>query len=99
MNFTLGYLEIILGPMFSGKTTELMRISNRYKHSNIKCCIINHSLDDNRYNDNNHMVSHNKYKVPCIYTNSLKNSCKHEKLRERVDSLMEKLQSQLSVGF
>ena len=72
MNFTLGYLEIILGPMFSGKTTELMRISNRYKHSNIKCCIINHSLDDNRYNDNNHMVSHNKYKVPCIYTNSLK---------------------------
>lgn len=71
MNFTVGYLEIILGPMFSGKTTELMRISNRYKHSNIKCCIINHSLDDDRYNDNMNMVSHNKYKVPCIYTKTL----------------------------
>ena len=44
MNFTVGYLEIILGPMFSGKTTELIRIRNRYKHSNIKCCIINHSF-------------------------------------------------------
>ena len=80
MNFTVGYLEIILGPMFSGKTTELIRIRNRYKHSNIKCCIINHSLDDDRYNDNTHMVSHNKYKVPCIYTKALK-----DKLLEMLD--------------
>ena len=25
-----GYLKVILGPMFSGKTTELIRIYNRY---------------------------------------------------------------------
>ena len=61
MNFTMGYLEIILGPMFSGKTTELIRIRNRYKHSNIKCCIINHSLDDDRYNDNAHIVISTTY--------------------------------------
>jgi len=75
MNLNKGYLEVILGPMFSGKTTELIRIRNRYKHSNIKCCIINHSLDD-RYNEEynvvEHMVSHNHLKVPCVYSKTLK---------------------------
>ncbi|MAR51090.1 MAG: hypothetical protein CML42_08190 [Rhodobacteraceae bacterium] len=70
MNLNKGYLEVILGPMFSGKTTELIRIRNRYKHSNIKCCIINHSLDD-RYQEEYHMVSHDQCKVPCIYTTNL----------------------------
>lgn len=70
MNYNESYLEVILGPMFSGKTTELIRIRNRYKHSNIKCCIVNHSLDD-RYNEEFHMVSHDQCKVPCIYAKTL----------------------------
>ena len=70
MNLNKGYLEVILGPMFSGKTTELIRIRNRYKHSNIKCCIINHSLD-NRDGEEYNMVSHDQCKVPCIYVTTL----------------------------
>ena len=46
---TSGYLEVILGPMFSGKTTELMRIYNRYKECEIPCIVINHSNDKERW--------------------------------------------------
>ena len=28
---THGYLELIIGPMYAGKSTELIRIINRYK--------------------------------------------------------------------
>ena len=31
MSYSNGYLKVILGSMFSGKTTELIRIYNRYK--------------------------------------------------------------------
>ncbi|AFB76935.1 thymidine kinase [Cotia virus SPAn232] len=41
-----GYIKLILGPMFSGKTTELVRIVKRYKIANYKCCVIKY------YNDN-----------------------------------------------
>ena len=36
-----GYLGVFLGPMFSGKTTELIRIYNKYSSCDIRCCIIN----------------------------------------------------------
>ena len=39
-----GYLKIIVGPMFSGKTSELITISRLYKRCEISVCIINYSL-------------------------------------------------------
>tara|TARA_A100001015_G_scaffold313656_1_gene421380 strand:- start:2912 stop:3499 length:588 start_codon:yes stop_codon:yes gene_type:complete len=41
-----GYLKVILGSMFSGKTTELIKEYNRYTSCGFKCCFINHRLDD-----------------------------------------------------
>ena len=38
-------VEIILGCMFSGKSTELLRRCNRYKAIGISIVLINHSLD------------------------------------------------------
>jgi thymidine kinase len=38
-------LEIILGPMFSGKSTELLRRTSRYEAIGKKIFIINHSND------------------------------------------------------
>lgn len=49
-------LEIIMGPMFSGKTTELLRRVNRYKYSTETVCLVKFS-GDNRYSDQN-IVSH-----------------------------------------
>jgi len=43
--------------MFSGKTTELMKIINKYKISNKKCLVINYSKD-NRYSNQNYIISH-----------------------------------------
>lgn len=43
--FSFGMIEIITGPMFSGKTEELIRRIKILKYSDIKTLIIKHSLD------------------------------------------------------
>ena len=40
-----GRLELILGPMFSGKSAELIRIINRYESINKNILAISHSID------------------------------------------------------
>lgn len=60
----VGYLELIIGPMFSGKTSKLIEIYKQCNFCNIPVCVINHSIDT-RYHDT--MVStHDKIMVPCI---------------------------------
>ena len=44
------YLEIILGPMFSGKTSKLLELYKQYKFCNIPISVINHSADT-RYHE------------------------------------------------
>ena len=60
-----GKLELIIGNMFSGKTTELIRRINREKSINKRILVINY-LADNRY-FNNCIVTHDQTKI-----NSLK---------------------------
>lgn len=64
-----GYLELIIGPMFSGKTTELLEIYKKCKFCNISVSIINHNFD-NRYHDTM-LSSHNKIMAPCIPTDKI----------------------------
>lgn len=60
-----GYLKIILGSMFAGKTTEIIKEYNKHISCGFKCCIINHSID-NRYGTNNTtMATHNNKVVEC----------------------------------
>lgn len=63
------YLEIILGCMFSGKTTRLIEVYKQCKFCNISVAVINHAID-NRYDDNL-LSSHDKIKIPCIKTDKL----------------------------
>ena len=63
------YLEIILGSMFSGKTSRLVEIYKQCKFCNIPVLVVNHSCD-NRYDDEL-LSTHDKIKIPCIKTNSL----------------------------
>ena len=54
-----GYLEIILGPMFSGKTTKLLETYHYYHtRQNKRCIILGHKIDD-RY-DKYKITSHDK---------------------------------------
>jgi thymidine kinase len=64
-----GYLELIIGPMFSSKTTRLVEIYKQCKFCNISVAVINHSID-NRYDDEL-LSTHDKIKIPCIKTERL----------------------------
>jgi len=61
----VGRLELIIGNMFSGKSSELIRRINRERSINKKILVINY-IDDNRYSTNS-VASHDNVKV-----NSLK---------------------------
>lgn len=45
-----GKLTLIIGPMFSGKTEELMRLARRARIASSKCLVVR-STKDNRYGD------------------------------------------------
>ena len=59
----MGYLEIILGPMFSGKTSRLLNIYKKCLSEDIKCYVINYS-EDKRYSENR-LSTHNKKMIEC----------------------------------
>ena len=65
----MGYLEIILGPMYSSKSTRLVEIYKKCKFCNISVSIINHSIDK-RYHDTM-LSTHDKIMAPCIQATTL----------------------------
>ena len=58
-----GYLKVILGCMFSGKTTELIKEYNRHKACDIRCCFVNHSADDRYGSGTTTTKTHNQSSV------------------------------------
>jgi thymidine kinase len=62
--YDCGYLEIIKGPMFSGKTTRLLDIHKKYAFCDIKTLVINYA-NDTRYSDSC-LSSHDKIMIPCF---------------------------------
>jgi thymidine kinase len=60
-----GYLELILGPMFSGKTSTLKKIYDQCMYCNIPVMVINYEAD-NRYCDASFMSTHDKVMIPCV---------------------------------
>lgn len=65
-----GYLELIIGPMYAGKSTELIRIINRYKCLKKNITIINHTYN-NRYGSKG-LTTHNLEKIDnCIIVSKL----------------------------
>jgi len=66
-----GYLKIILGCMYAGKTSKLINIYNMMKLSNITTMVINYE-EDNRY-DSNLLSTHDKKMIPCVKTLKLMN--------------------------
>ena len=64
-----GRLELIIGNMFSGKTSELVRRINREKSINKKILIINY-IDDNRYSSDS-IATHDQIKIKCLKVKDL----------------------------
>ncbi|KAE9331138.1 hypothetical protein PR003_g15156 [Phytophthora rubi] len=40
-----GCLQLIIGPMFSGKSTELIRRIHRYQHAKLECLVVKYLFD------------------------------------------------------
>lgn len=64
-----GYLELFVGPMFSGKTSKLLEVYKQYTFCNVPVAVINHSADT-RYHESM-LSTHDKVMIPCIQTNQL----------------------------
>jgi thymidine kinase len=62
-------LKLIMGCMYSGKTTEILRIVNSLKHIN-EIPIIIKPIFDNRYSKNK-ISTHTKQQYDCLTLNSL----------------------------
>lgn len=45
-----GELQLIVGPMFSGKSTELIRRVRRFAHAKLQCLVVKYR-NDTRYSD------------------------------------------------
>ena len=60
----MGQIEIICGPMFAGKTEELIRRANRLEYAKKKYLVFKPAIDD-RYSVNE-IVSHSKYRKNSI---------------------------------
>ena len=72
-----GWIEVICGPMFSGKTEELIRRLIRAQIAKQVVTIFKPSLDD-RYSED-YIVSHNKRKIKSIVVQDIKDIYNHSK--------------------
>jgi thymidine kinase len=63
-------LDIILGPMFAGKTSRILSIVSRYSAIRTPVLVINHSLDT-RYSTHDELVTHDRNRVQCIRLSDL----------------------------
>lgn len=63
--FPNGYLKIVTGCMFSGKTTYIIRECKKWQSIGKHVLMINYALD-RRYSDQDKVVSHDKYSVDCM---------------------------------
>lgn len=59
-----GWIEVITGPMFAGKSEELIRRVKRLEYAHKKMLVFKPSID-NRYSDSE-IVSHSKYRTNSI---------------------------------
>ncbi len=66
----LGWIEVITGSMFSGKSEELIRRLRRAQIARQRVAIFKPAMD-NRYSDD-HIVSHNEQKIPSRAVKSAK---------------------------
>ncbi|XP_071797765.1 thymidine kinase, cytosolic-like [Asterias amurensis] len=64
-----GQIQVIFGPMFSGKTTELIRRIKRYEIANYSCLLIKYAKDD-RY-DKDGVATHDRQVTKAVATEML----------------------------
>ena len=69
-NLCCGRIDLIIGPMFSGKSTELLRRVRRYKYAGKNCLVLKYSKDK-RYSENDIMTHDLTNSLPAINVSKL----------------------------
>ena len=75
---TPGYLGLICGCMFSGKTSKLIELFKQYTLCNITIGVINHAGDD-RYGTSD-LSTHDGRRIPCIRATTLSGLESHDSI-------------------
>ena len=70
-NFTEMSLQIILGPMFAGRSSELLGTIRKYNAIHWPVLVITHS-SDTRYAEKPEIVSHDSQRYPAFATSELR---------------------------
>ena len=83
--FQKGFIEVVCGPMFAGKTEELIRRIRRLEYSKQKVLVFKPKID-NRYNSKNQIISHNLSTKPSIVIDKSVDILSH--LNENVDAVV-----------
>ena len=60
-----GKIYLIIGPMFSGKSTELIRNIKRFKIKKLSTAVVSTKLD-NRFTDNDSITTHDNIEYPAF---------------------------------
>jgi len=81
----MGRIEVIIGPMYSGKSSELIRLIRRYKTIGKNILTINHK-SDNRYG-NDIICTHDAERIACLSLDKLSDSHK-EKIYPDLDIII-----------
>ena len=63
-------LDIILGPMFAGKSSRILSIVSRYASLGMSVLVVKHASDI-RYGDEDDVITHDQRRIPCIRVESL----------------------------
>ncbi|WP_225696183.1 thymidine kinase [Candidatus Phytoplasma sp. AldY-WA1] len=66
-----GFIEIICGPMFSGKTTKLIQKINFFKSLGIKVLVVKPKIDD-RYSKKKELITHDLKTISSLLINKSK---------------------------
>ena len=89
-NKSMGSITLIIGCMFSGKSTEIMRLIKRYKILKKQILIINH-ITDQRYATSS-ISTHDQQQIECEMAASLMPIKQTEKYRESQVIVIEEAQ-------
>ncbi|MGL5188090.1 MAG: thymidine kinase, partial [Cetobacterium sp.] len=73
----MGWIEVVTGSMFSGKSEELIRRMRRSKYANQKILVFKHSSDD-RYDDTK-VASHSQAFIEAVPASTV------EEMREIIE--------------
>jgi len=64
-----GYLELFLGPMWAGKSSELVDVYHFANEHDIKCIAINHAFDLS--SKQSLITTHDNCSIPCVSSDTL----------------------------